>query len=122
MWKNWGPDPVAAVMARWGVDRASATAAIRLVRVARRAGDPVRVSSGYRYPETQRQLSLSLPAGEALPWDVSRHSRAYPASAVDFSGPRERVERLAQRASAIQAGFRRAVAHRGTGWHLHAET
>ena len=121
MWTEWGKTLLEAVANRWGVTHDTALPAIRLVRLARARGTPVRITSGYRSPETQRALELSLPPGEAEPWDVSRHSRQYPATALDFSGPRAGLVGLDQLAT-TQAGFRRALVHRGTGWHLHCET
>jgi len=121
MWTAWGKTLEEAVAQRWGVRLDTARAAIRLVRAARARGTPVRVTSGYRTPQAQSALYDALPPGEAEPWNVSRHSREYPATALDFSGPAAELVGL-DRVATSAAGFHRALVHRGTGWHLHAES
>lgn len=122
MWTTRDRILTEAVMARWGLARDTAAAAVRLTRIARGQSGPIRITSGYRTPEQQQAILEQVAPGEAKSPADSAHSRAFPATAVDFSGPLARLQRLEQSLAAEEAGFTTGHVHRGTGWHLHCET
>jgi LAS superfamily LD-carboxypeptidase LdcB len=115
-------DTIARVAQRWGITSDAATAAIRVVKAARRRGLPLHVTSGHRSYDAQYELWQSLPPGEAESPATSAHSRRFPATAVDLSSDSpESLRRLAASGVLADAGFARYSIHRGTGWHVHGE-